>query len=151
MKPLVGRWVWLFPLTYCLHVGEEYWGGESFYRWASRLLAIEFTAREFLALNGAAMAVMCLCLALAWSRRSLQWLVVTFAFVVSFNGFAHTIASVATRSYSPGLVSGVLVWVPLGAYAMRRAYQSLPRRQFRVGLAVGVLAHAAVTLIAITR
>ncbi len=151
MKPLVGRWVWLFPLTYCLHIAEEYWGGESFYRWASRLLAMEFTAREFLALNGAAMAVMCLCLALACSWRSMQWLVVTFGFVVAFNGFAHAVASVATHSYSPGLVSGILVWDPLGAYAMRRAHKSLPRRQFLVGLAVGVVAHAAVTLIAITR
>ena len=42
------------------------------------------------------------------------WL--TFMAVMSSNGIWHAVASYRSRSYSPGLITGMLVYVPLAAY-----------------------------------
>jgi hypothetical protein len=42
------------------------------------------------------------------------WL--TLASISAANGFFHLLASVRTRTYSPGLVTGMLLYVPLAIY-----------------------------------
>ena len=85
---------------------------------------------------------------LVLKTKSYRWLLVSFGMVVLVNGLAHAIASVVTLSYSPGLVSGLLLFVPLGAITLRRARENMNRRTFRAGLIVGVLMHVAVVLLA---
>lgn len=139
----------LFPLSYALHVAEEAWGGESFPVWASRLSGASFSLEEFVVLNGAAFAAMCIAVVLParWPRMRH---VVTPALgtIVAGNGAAHVVASLWTSTYSPGLISGALVWVPLGTWALRWAALVLPARQCWVGCAVGAFAHLAVSAIA---
>ncbi len=149
-RRLAGPWVALLPLTYCLHFAEEYWGGESFYRWASRVARIDFTRTEFVTLNGIALVLMTLGVFAAARTRRMQWLVAAFGVAVAFNGAAHLIASVATRSYSPGLVTGVILWIPLGVYALRRSYCALSRIRFVVALGLGMVAHGVVSVVAFT-
>lgn len=148
---LAGWWVAIFPATYCVHLAEEYWGGESFYRWISRVAAVDFTRHDFLVLNAGALAVMSTGAVAASRLQRLQWLVATFGTVVAFNGGLHLVASLATGSYSPGLVSGLVLWLPVGLHAMRRAYRRLTRPQFAGAVALGVVAHGAVSLLVLTR
>jgi hypothetical protein len=81
-------------------------------------------------------------------RKSYRWLLVSFGTTVLINGVVHAVASVVTLSYSPGLVSGLLLFVPLGAITLRRARVRMSRRTFRAGLIVGALMHVAVVLLA---
>ena len=144
----LSRWGWLFPATYCVHSFEEWRGGEGFPAWFSRVMGAELTVERFLALNAYALAGMTLGVVLAMLFRQMRWLLAGFGAVVLINGFAHVAASAATRSYSPGVISGALLWLPLGAWTLAAARRSLSRRDFGVGLAAGVLMHAAVTLLA---
>jgi hypothetical protein len=41
--------VWLFPVTYVLHLWEEYFIAGGFTVWAERALALQFSAPEFVA------------------------------------------------------------------------------------------------------
>jgi hypothetical protein len=105
----------LFPLSYALHVAEEARGGESFPVWASRLSGVAFTPEEFVVLNGVAFAVMCVAVVAAsrspWARRTL---IPALGTVVAVNGTLHLVASIWSVTYSPGVISGAIVWLPLG-------------------------------------
>jgi hypothetical protein len=57
---------------------------------------------------------------------------------------------VLTGSYSPGLISAVVLYVPLGSLGMIRALNQAPRPQLTSGVVAGVLIHALVFVLAFT-
>jgi hypothetical protein len=91
---------------------------------------------------------MTLGVAVALKTKSYRWLLVSFATVVLINGVVHALASVVTVSYSPGLISGLLLFVPLGTVALRRARAQVSARTFRAGIILGVVMHGVVVLLA---
>jgi hypothetical protein len=141
-----GSWAWLFPLSYLIHIAEEYLGG--FPAWIARFWGVESSPSNFLSWNGGALVMMTVGVILVLKTKSYRWLLVSFGAVVLINGVVHAIASLVTLSYSPGLVSGLLLFVPLGASTLRRALGNMNRRTFRAGIIVGVLMHVMVVLLA---
>lgn len=137
---------WLYPLTYAAHVGEEYWG--DFPAWWSRVVGVRMTAGDFLAWNGMALLLMVGSVLWLWRDRRLRWLPLSFGTAFLANTLTHLAASLLTASYSPGLVTGLLLWLPLGAWTLARGRAELSRRSFRAGLLVGLGLHACVTLVA---
>lgn len=142
----IGSWAWLFPVSYLAHIAEEYWGG--FPAWIARFWGVESSDANFLSWNGGAWVMMCVGVALVLWTKSYRWLLVSFGTVVLINGVVHALASVVTWSYSPGLVSGLLLYVPLGLFTLRRAKGTVNARTLRAGVVVGVLMHAVVVLLA---
>ncbi|MBI1765815.1 MAG: HXXEE domain-containing protein [Acidobacteria bacterium] len=143
----LGNWVWLFPLTYLVHIAEEYAGG--FYHWMARVVGAELSAQTFLSLNAIFWVVMTAAVTIAVWTQAADWLMVALGAVVLINGSAHTIGSLITRSYSPGLLSGLCLWAPLGVWTLRRAWRSLPRGQFSAGVLAGIALHGLVFLLAL--
>lgn len=137
---------WWFPATYALHAGEEYCTGETFPVWISRLAGVQFTATAFLWLNGIAMAAMLLAAWLA-AARGVRWLTTTLATVVAVNGTAHLLGSLVTRTWSPGVVTGSLLWLPLGVATLVRKHRDLSARSFVGSVALGLSAHVIVTAV----
>lgn len=86
--------------------------------------------------------------ALVLKTKSYRWLLVSFGTVFLVNGLVHAIASLLTKSYSPGLVSGLLLFVPLGTVTLTRARRLVNRRTLGAGIIVGVLMHVVVVLLA---
>ena len=146
-KRLLLRLGWLFPVTYLIHILEEWFGG--FVAWFARVLGAGLTEGAFLSLNAAALVGMTVGVALAYSFGRMRWLFVSFGTVTLINAAAHVAASIATVSYSPGVLSGALLWLPLGFVTVRAGRGALKRRSFVAGIIVGVLMHAAVTLSAV--
>jgi hypothetical protein len=144
---LAGAWTALFPLTYCIHVAEEYWGGESFYGWVSRLWQIDFSREEFVALNAAAMIVM-ISATLAANFTAARWPIAALGCITAFNGALHAVASIVTATYSPGVISGVLIWLPLGGYALWRCWSVLSKLEYFGAIGAGLFAHAVVSALA---
>jgi len=142
-------WPLLFPLTYLVHIVEEYFGG--FPNWSTHYLGFHLTPGGFLQLNVVAWIIMFCASVLATRFASLSWLVLPFAGATFINGCAHVVASVITISYSPGLISGLTLWLPLGAITLRRFYRDVSRKVFWIGISVGVLLHLLVTISAIRR
>jgi hypothetical protein len=144
-----GPWTLLFPLTYAVHVAEECWGGETFYGWVSRVASVDLSRDEFLALNTVAMLVMIGGVLVA-NLTPVRLPIAALATVTALNGTLHVLGSVATASYSPGVISGVGLWIPLGAYALRRTRRTLSRAEFYGGVAAGLAAHGLVSVVAFT-
>ena len=141
-----GSWAWLFPASYLVHIVEEYWGG--FPAWIARFWGVESSSGNFLSWNGGALVMMVMGVVLVLKTKSYRWLLVSFGTVVLINGLVHAVTSVVTLSYSPGLVSGLLLFIPLGAITLVRAWRSVNPRTLRAGVIVGVLMHGAVVLLA---
>ena len=145
-RNFTGNWAWLFPISYLIHIAEEYWGG--FPAWIARFWGVESSSSNFLSWNGGAWVMMTVGVWLTLKTKSYRWLLVSFGTVLLVNGLVHALASVVTWSYSPGVVSGLLLFIPLGTITLRRARESVNRRTFRAGVIVGVLMHGVVVLLA---
>ncbi|HYO99134.1 MAG TPA: HXXEE domain-containing protein [Pyrinomonadaceae bacterium] len=137
-------WGWLFPATYALHILEELWGGEGFTAWLARVAVVELASARFLVWNALALLLMAAGVVLALRFKNLRWLLVAYAVAFLLNALSHLAASFYTVSYSPGLVSSLLLWLPLAALTLLRFRKTLSRRQRRAGLVVGLLMHCAV-------
>ena len=59
--------------------------------------------------------------------------------ITALNGIGHLAGSAVTHSYSPGTVSGVGMWAPLGLFVVIRSRQLLPRPVWRRGIMAGAL------------
>jgi len=140
-------WPLLYPLTYLAHIAEEYYGG--FPKWSARFLGLHLTPEGFLRLNTIAWIIMLCASFLAILFASLRWLILPFAAATFINGCAHAIASLITVSYSPGVITGLTLWLPLGVITLRRSYRHLPHWVFWMAVSLGVLLHVIVTALAI--
>jgi hypothetical protein len=132
------RAVWLFPATYVIHLMEEYAAGDGFCGWAERALGITISVREFLVWNAVALTLVCVGAVLVTSQARFRWIEIALSIAVLGNVAAHLIASVLTRTYSPGLISGVLMWVPVGILRLSAAFHLSSSRGRTAGVGLGV-------------
>ncbi|HEX8459143.1 MAG TPA: HXXEE domain-containing protein [Pyrinomonadaceae bacterium] len=137
-------WGWLFPATYALHIVEELWGGAGFTAWLGRVAGVWMEARQFFIWNALALVLMCVGVLVARRFEQVRWLLVAYAVAFTLNALTHLAASLYTISYSPGLVSGLLLWLPLGAHTLLSYRKTLSRRGRRAGLFVGLSMHCVV-------
>lgn len=141
----------LFPLTHLVHMAEEYAAGEGFPQWLSSTFVAHFSERDFLALNSVAWVAMALGALLASRRPAVArvYLPALSALVV-VNALAHVVGSAVTGRYSPGAVSGVLLWLPLGLVTLRGEAARQPPGALVLSMALGVLLHVLATFLALT-
>lgn len=144
----VGSWVWLFPLTYAAHLAEERLMG--FPRWFSQVFQGDLTLVRFWAING--LGFLLVVVGTAAARFGGVILTVpVLGTVVALNGATHVIASLLTGSYSPGAVTGGLLWIPLGAFALRWSARRLSLAAMSTSIVVGALMLAMVFRTALGR
>jgi len=144
-KPFVGPWVVLFPATYLAYIAEEYWGG--FPGRTAELTRLAIPDGAFLGANALFWALMTIAVFLVLRRPTRALLVVALATILAINAALHIGGTLLSASYSPGLVSALLLWLLLGVAALVRGRRSLSKRDFRAGLLIGVAIHAAVPLV----
>ena len=142
---VVGRyWPLLLPGAYALHLAEEAWGGPGFVRWAVEHLSPDFTTTRFLLVNVVAWPAMLVASLVASLVPAVRWLVAALAAILLVNAALHLGATIVTRAYVPGLISAVLVYVPVGVACLRRVARESSPSKLALGAALGVAIHAAV-------
>lgn len=134
----------LLLVTYALHIVEEYTFG--FPAWAEAHTGLAFTSEVFLRLNAMFFGVMAAGVVAGLLFTPAQWLVVPLGTAVLINGTGHLVASLITWSYSPGLVTGTLLWIPLGFRIIRAARQLWPSAGVIAGILFGAGLHILVPL-----
>lgn len=103
MEPLRGIWLWLFPLTYLIHLAEEAWAGERFYRWIAHVGGRPMSATAWICLNVLFFSAMVTAILGIRASAAPLWFVPGLAAIVVINALAHVVSSRWTRTYSPGL------------------------------------------------
>jgi hypothetical protein len=129
-----------------IHVAEEWFAG--FPQWLARIAGRPVPETAFLLINAVALALMIAAIRAATRAEHNGWMGVAIATIVLVNTAAHVGGAALTQSYSPGLVSAIVLYVPLGSLAMIRAFDHAPRDQVRRGIIAGILVHAVVIVMA---
>jgi len=107
-------WLWLFPITYVIHIAEEYWGGEGYVAYLFRLRGVRMSGARFLFLQSMGLIAMIVLVVLSQLLDFRQFMLAMLGTITLLNGVTHTITAITHRGYGPGLVSCVLTWIPLG-------------------------------------
>ncbi|HXW08142.1 MAG TPA: HXXEE domain-containing protein [Vicinamibacterales bacterium] len=139
--------VWLLVWSYAAHLAEEYLGG--FPAWFVTIAGRPLPIGVFVAINAVAFVGMVLAARAAIRSEMLGWLAITIATVLLVNGLAHLVASLATGSYSPGLITGVVLYLPIAQLVLLRAWHQVPGAFFWQGVGAGVAVHGLVVVAAL--
>jgi len=138
-----------FPASYAVHLLEEALVGGGFPAWLGAHAGADVSWPEFLLLNAAGMAVMVGVATGIWRDRIPRLGLAALGTITVVNGALHLGGSILTASYSPGVVSGTLVWLPLGATALRQAASGRIDRPVLLGVLLGLIGHSAISLAAL--
>jgi hypothetical protein len=141
-------WIIFLPIAFLAHIFEERLGGPGFPAWAQNTLGMGVSPARFILMSGSGLLLMTVCVIAALRDRSVAWLVAAFAAMITVNGLLHGIATAAFSTYSPGTITGLLVFVPLGSLTLLSMWRCLPRQQFVLGVLGGLAFHAFVLFIA---
>jgi hypothetical protein len=114
----VDRWLALLTVVFLTHMAEEMWVGGGLPAYDQRTLGVHIDATRFVLVNvvGAALIVLGAWLARKFRLQTLAIVILsTFALT---NGVRHTLTSVRTAAYNPGVATSLALFLPLGTLAL---------------------------------
>ena len=132
--------LWLFLPAYLIHLAEEWFGG--FPQWVAIIAGGPVPSAAFLIINGVAIVLLVVGIRSATSKEESGWIAVAVAAIALINTVSHASGSILTGTYSPGLISAAVLYVPLGSLVIVRALHQAPSATLTRGVIVGVVLHA---------
>lgn len=133
-------------LSYAVHLGEEWFAG--FLDWTPVALGYAITVERFIVINATSFVVFAIGTLGAIRYPSMSWFAVVLAALLGLNGILHTVATVGFGYYSPGTVTGLLLYVPLSIMILKQMSTKLPASTFTGSVILGGLLHALVAFLA---
>jgi hypothetical protein len=117
--------VWLCPIAFTLHALEEL---PYFTPWVKQHINPYFTQTHYLKVHLLGIAGLACADLIVWSFPTRPLVILFFTLMITpgllCNVFFHAGTSIAYRSYSPGLVTGLFVYLPLYALICKLAFSS---------------------------
>lgn len=141
-------WLSLFPFTYLLHIAEEYWGGNGYSAYLFENHGVELSPPRFLVLQSLGLLLMLVGILLASNLGFPQRMLVILSSVILVNGLIHTSRSIKGGFYEPGLITSIVLWIPLGFATLTIIWDHMPRGRFLLAALIGVGISALVEVIA---
>lgn len=138
----------LFPLSYVLHIAEEYWGGEGYVAYLYRLRGVHMSTVRFLVFQSFGVFLISLGLFLSVKMKWPRFMLTILGALVLSNGISHTITAIHDGHYGPGLITSVL-WIPLGLVTLFHLFGDMPTLRFIIAASIGVGINVTVALIAL--
>ena len=140
--------VWLLPSAYVVHIIEEFYGGEGLPMWLSHFINANISNLDFILINSVALSIVVL-FSFYYSfykQNNLLFLALISLFFI--NGIVHLAASIYSNTYSPGSVSGVLLYLPIGVFIFKKLKPLLTFSERAAGIGLGFLIHIVVVVVA---
>jgi hypothetical protein len=137
--------IWL-PLVFLIHLGEEWFTG--FTDWTTIALGAEISIERFLTINASAFLIFVAGTFAAFRHAAMAWFISSLAALLVLNGALHTLATVGYGFYSPGTITGLLLYVPLGLLVLRHERSRLKPQIFRRAVVLGIVLHGLVAFLA---
>src|SRR2546430_8191911 len=131
-------WSWLFPVTYVIHIAEEYWGGEGYPAYLLRLRGVHMSTARFLVAQSVGVVLVTIGVILARRFNFPQMMLIILGSIVLVNGITHTVTALSIMSYGPGLWSSIFIWLPLGIFTLVRFRNAISRKRYWIAIAIGV-------------
>jgi hypothetical protein len=140
----VGMWAWFLPAAYVSHVAEEAFGGHGLTEWMAAGGGVRLSMAEFLGLNLIGAGILCLAVWEARRSKLWRWPLVSGATIILVNGIWHIALCVMTRSYVPGVWTGLFLYVPVGGVLLARLRRLMSPWLFACAMAIGFMIHGVV-------
>jgi hypothetical protein len=132
-------WSWLFPLSYVVHIAEEYFGGEGYPAYILRLRGVHMSTGRFLAAQSVGFILVTIGVIAAKQLKFLPMMLVILGALVAGNAITHTLTALSIMSYGPGLFSSIFVWGPLGIATVICYKRYIDdQRQYWIAIAIGI-------------
>jgi hypothetical protein len=111
----------LAPVVFLLHVAEE---APGFVRWFNAHVGRDITSESFWQVNISALVITIIVSAMAWldsSAVSAALATAWLAFLMAANALLHAGGAIVDRSYVPGLVTALVLYLPYFALVVLQA------------------------------
>ena len=138
---------WLFPVTYLIHIAEEYWGGEGYPAYILRVRGVHLSSARFVAAQTIGAVMMAVGVYLARRFNFAHMMAVILAATVLGNALTHAFTSIGNGGYGPGLYSSLLIWIPLGIYSLIYFRNTISRQRYFLAIAIGAAVNLLVYVI----
>ena len=142
----VPRTALLLPVAFLLHLAEEWFGGIS--AWTLIALGNEISPERFMLINGIVFPIFVAGTVAAYFYARMAWFSASFAALLGLNGLLHALATLGLGLYSPGTVTGLLLYLPLSAIVLRASAVQLSGIVFASSVLFGVLTHGLISFLA---
>ena len=144
---LISLYSWLIPVTYLIHIAEEYWGGEGYSAYIYRLRGVHLSPARFLVAQAIGVTLVTAGIIIARKLNFPAMMTVILMMTLLGNTVTHTFNAISQVSYNPGLLSSILIWLPMGIFALVRFRSVTSRKRFWIAVAIGIGINVVVGLI----
>ncbi|HEY2971327.1 MAG TPA: HXXEE domain-containing protein [Pyrinomonadaceae bacterium] len=134
----INFWLWVFPITYLIHIAEEYWGGEGYPAYILRLRGVHMSTTRFLVAQSLGVVLVTIGVILARRFNFPQMMLIILGAIVLVNGITHSVTALSILRYGPGLWSSIFIWIPLGIFTLLRFKNGVSGRKYWIAIAIGV-------------
>jgi len=140
-------YLWIFAAVLVVHLTEEFCGGmRSFDR--DKLHGLDLSRGGFIRTNLVAVVGLVAISITAVKMGFPQFLLVSLGTFVLVNGARHAVKSLEEITYSPGLITGLLVFLPLGVLTLIRLEPRMSAPRFGAAIAAGLTMQLGASFIA---
>ena len=147
----LAAWLTLFPLTYLAHVIEEYRAGGGYSNYLMTNYCVELSPERFIRLQALGVFLMGLGVIAGLALRFPLTMIAILSAIVLGNALVNMIRSIQGWTYTPGLVTAVVLWLPLGGVSLLAVWPFISAGKFTLALAVGFITNFVVELITTRR
>lgn len=148
---LVIIWLSLFPLTYLAHIAEEYLCGGGYSHYLLTRYSVQLSQQRFLILQTLGMFLMLVGVGLGIMLRFPLTTVAILSAVIAGNVLVHVVRSVQDRSYTPGLITAVILWLPLALISLVTVWGRVPTNRLLLAGLAGCAANVVVELLSFSK
>jgi hypothetical protein len=127
---------WLIPLTYVVHIAEEYWGGEGYPAYISRVQGVYLSPNRFLVAQAIGFALLTIGIILGRKFNFPAMMLLILSTTAMGNALTHSFHAITSSSYNPGLLSSVLIWLPLGIFLLIRFKPEMSSTRYWLAIAI---------------
>ncbi len=125
------NWLWLFAPAFPLHAIEEIKG-------VGALHGINLSLTKFFVTTGGSSLLMIAGILLAFRFGFPQFLAVVLATGFLLNGISHVVNTLRFSAYDAGVITGTLIFIPLGIATMIGLRNNMGRQRFLAAIAIGI-------------
>ena len=139
---------WLIPIVYLFHLADEYFTG--FPGWFSGIFKVNLSLSDFIFINSIGFTATIIIAFLYTFNKVNNFIIASLGTLFFINGVIHIVSSLFTLSYSPGTISGLLLYLPLGYLIFKIFFPLLPEQQRSLSVVVGILIQVVVAITALS-
>lgn len=126
----------IFFAVLVVHLTEEFLGGTRSAN-PDKLHGLDLSRAGFIRTNVVVLLLFGVTIVLALKLGWPQFFLVALATFILINGSRHVLSTIKETAYSPGLVTGLLIFLPLGALTLIRLAPRMGSLRFTLAIATG--------------